>query len=90
MLANFKHEDWTKLVSVLNGQTPPASYDYDNYLAMLILARNRLVWLAEQTCCMSCQHFEMGRCQKAGGKLPPEEVQRKGCEMHDNKFTIPF
>ena len=90
MLANFKHEDWTKLVSVLNGQTPPASYDYDNYLAMLILARNRLVWLSEQTCCMSCKNFEQGRCVVADFKVPPEEVQRKGCEHHDNKFQIPF
>lgn len=35
---------------------------------------------AIQTNCANCVHWKQGGCELAGGAVPPENVQRDGCE----------
>ena len=38
--------------------------------------------------CITCAHFNNG-CNLAGGAMPPEDVQEKGCSSYVNN-SIPF
>ena len=86
----FSHEKFTALCVLLNSETSAMSVaEYDEFVCMIYNMRNKLEWIAERKGCMSCKYFEKG-CTKADGKLPPEKIQKSGCEMYENKFVIPF
>ncbi len=95
MAGKFNHADFTALCVLLNSNVGMTVEEHDKYTYMLMNAANQLRWLAEQKGCMSCKFFCRGTtkitgCEKAGGKLPPDNIQKSGCEMHENKFEIPF
>lgn len=85
----INHERWTALAIALNSDTGLSVKEYDEFDILLYHAKCRLVWLAEQRGCKSCMFFD-GGCEKADGKVPPENVQKSGCEAYENKHQIPF
>lgn len=95
MRGSFHHQKFTALCVLLNGESNMSVFEYDEYKMMLFNAINRLDWLAERPGCLSCKYFDnehgmIKGCQKADGKMPPDNVQKTGCEFFENKFQIPF
>lgn len=91
----FDHAKFTALCVLLNSDTGMSVQEYDDYTAILYNARNKLAWLSERHGCITCKFFtnEHGLprgCQKADGKLPPDHIQKSGCEVFENKHEIPF
>ena len=89
MNMKFDHSKFTALCVLLNSEGGMSVHEYDEYEAILFNARNRLIWLAEQKGCKSCVFFEHG-CTKAEGRMPPEAVQKKGCEVYNSRHEIPY
>jgi hypothetical protein len=89
MRTGFDHSKFTALCVLLNSDSGLSVAEYDEYMMMLYAARCRIEWLAEQRGCSSCLFFDRG-CTKADGKLPPEKIQKTGCEVYENKHIIPF
>lgn len=92
----FNHAEFTAACILLNTPNSNMSvWEYDAYRLMFENAINKLTWIAEQKGCMSCKFFEgeIGKvrgCMKADMKMPPDNVQKVGCEQYENKHEIPW
>lgn len=86
---DFSHEKFTALCVLLNSEGNMTALEYDEFCNMLYLAKCRLTLLSEKKGCASCEFFEHG-CMKADRMMPPDHVQRAGCELYENKYQIPF
>jgi hypothetical protein len=88
-MTSINHERWTALAIALNSDSGLSVAEYDEFCVLLYHAKCRLTWIAEQRGCKSCAFFGDG-CSKADNKMPPEKIQKTGCEQYENKHIIPF
>lgn len=85
----FQHDKFTALCVLLNSESGMSTFEYDEHINMLYLARCELQARADKKGCLSCSFFEHG-CKKADGKMPPDSIQKIGCEQYENKHDIPW